>query len=304
MTATGQRHDVAVVGCGLMGAALAQTLADHGRAVAVWNRTPERAERLAREGITPVRAIEDAVPGTPLIIACTADYATTRSSLAPVRDWDGTTLVNLGTSVPAEAESMAEWAAERGVPYLDGSLLTFPEFVGSPDALVLYSGSPEVWSAHEKTLRCLGGKSQHISERIGAASAVDSAMIGSFYVTAMGAYLEAASYAKAQGVPAEMLRETTKLVLRTIGHSSKEAAAAIESGDFSTDQATLETYAAGAKRTAAALRADGRQPRLLEAAVTTLEEADAAGFGKLGLYAQALLSLPRQDGKPDERSDA
>jgi choline dehydrogenase-like flavoprotein len=51
-------YDVAVIGCGLMGSALARTFARNGLSVAVWNRTPERAEALAGKGISAVRAVD------------------------------------------------------------------------------------------------------------------------------------------------------------------------------------------------------------------------------------------------------
>jgi threonine dehydrogenase-like Zn-dependent dehydrogenase len=54
-------YDVAVLGCGLMGAALVRALAKTGRSVAVWNRTPDRAEALAGDGVTPIRTVGDAV---------------------------------------------------------------------------------------------------------------------------------------------------------------------------------------------------------------------------------------------------
>ncbi|NBE49995.1 NAD(P)-binding domain-containing protein [Streptomyces boluensis] len=278
--------EVAVVGAGLMGAALARALADAGHHVRIWNRTPERAQKLAAERLRPVRTIQEAVSSADLVIACTASYDTTRAALAPVTDWGEAALVNLGTGTPEETEAMAEWAGERQLPYLDGSLLCFPDFVGSPDTLILYAGEPGVWERHQSVLRALGGGSRFLSEQVRAACVVETAVIGSFYVTAVGAYVEAATYAQSQGVSAEMMRDATRLVLRTLGRSTKEAAAAIESGEHATDQATLATYANGARHCLSALRADGHQARLLAAAVENLEAARAAGLGELGIYAQ------------------
>lgn len=278
--------EVAVVGAGLMGAALARALAGAGHQVRIWNRTPERAQKLAGERLRPVHTIQEAVASCDLVIACTSSYETTRAALAPVTDWGEAALVNLATGAPEEAEAMAEWAGERRVPYLDGSLLCFPDLVGSPDTLVVYAGAPEVWDRHHPVLRALGGRSRFLSERVRSASVLDTAIIGSFYVTAVGAYVEAATYAHSQGVSAEMMREATRLVLRTLGSSTKKAAAAIESGEHATDQATLATYANGARHCLSALRAEGHRARLLTAAVENLEAARAAGLGELGIYAQ------------------
>lgn len=294
--------DIAVVGAGLMGAALARALADADHTVRLWNRTPERAERLATERIRAVGALTEAVAGADLVIACTASYDTTRDALAVVTDWGDTALVNVTTGSPEDAEQMAEWAAGRGIPYLDGSLLCFPEYVGSPDALVVYAGSPEVWQRHESALRALGGASRYLSERVGSASVLETAIIGSFYVTAVGAYVEAATYAHSQGVSAEMLREVTRLTLRTLGAATKEASAAIESGEHGTQQATLATYANGARHFLSTLRAEGHRARILGAATETLEAARAAGLGELGIYAQTQVlndHLPPPTGRSD-----
>ncbi len=278
--------DVAVVGAGLMGAALARTLAAAGHEVRIWNRTPERAEQLATDRLRPVRDIRAAVAGADLVIACTSSYETTREALSPVADWGGAALVNLTTGEPEEAEELEKWAAQRGLSYLDGSLLCFPDGIGSADALILYAGAPDVWERHHGTLRALGGNSRFLSERVRSASVVETALIGSFYVTAVGAYVEAATYAHAQGVSADMMREATRLVLRTLGSATKQAAAAIETGEHATTQATLATYAGGSRHCLSAVRADGHTARILAAAVENLEAARDAGLGDLGIYAQ------------------
>jgi len=117
-------YDVAVLGCGLMGTALVRALAKSGHSVAVWNRTPGRAEALAGDGITPIRTVGDAVDSSRLIIACMSTYDSTISALESVADWTGATLVNVASGAPEEAEVLAGWAAERGAQYLDGSIVS------------------------------------------------------------------------------------------------------------------------------------------------------------------------------------
>jgi 3-hydroxyisobutyrate dehydrogenase len=55
---------VAVLGTGIMGVAMARNLAGAGMAVRAWNRTREKAEPLAEDGVTvadtPARAAEGA----------------------------------------------------------------------------------------------------------------------------------------------------------------------------------------------------------------------------------------------------
>lgn len=280
-------HDVAIIGCGLMGAAIARSFASSGYSVAAWNRTPERAEALAGDGVEPVRSIGDVVRSSRLVVACVATYETTQSALDSVDSWDGTTLVNVGTGSPDEVEDMERWATKRGARYLDGAIFCFPQHIGTPDGRICYSGSPAVWAEHEEILMSLAESSRYISEQARAASVLDTGTVGAFYVTAVGAYIEAATYMLSQGVSADVLRENTLLALETLKHSTEEAVAAIESGDYDTDQATLATYAEGTHTCLAVLRRAGHRARILAAATENLDAAEAAGLGDQGIYAQS-----------------
>ncbi|MFG3206398.1 NAD(P)-binding domain-containing protein [Streptomyces sp. NPDC048192] len=95
---------MAVLGCGLMGAALARNFAAKSSKTAAWNRSPAKAEALAPDGVSPIQDIDETVRSSKLVVACTSTYDTTREALAGVTDWTGITLVNIGTGSPTEAE--------------------------------------------------------------------------------------------------------------------------------------------------------------------------------------------------------
>jgi len=282
-----ESYDVAVIGCGLMGAAMARALAGAGHTVAAWNRTPERAEAVAGGGVTAVPSIDEAVRSAGLVITCTSTYDAARTALSAVTDWGGTPLVNVGSAAPHEVMAMAQWADDRGIGYLDGALLCFPGQIGTTEGLVLYSGATSVWTAHRETLMALGAGSAHIAEEVQAASAMDAAIVGSFYVSAVSAYIEGAAFALDMGVTADTLRSVTDSVIGSIRRATREAVAAIEGDRYETDQATLAVYAEGSRHVLAGMRAAGHRPRLLAAAVEGLEAGEAAGLGDLGLYALA-----------------
>ena len=121
-------HDVTVVGCGLMGSAIARQLSRAGHLVAAWDRTAERAEALVGGGVSAIGSVTDAVRRSPLIVSCTLDYSSTLSALAPVTDWAGRTLVNLAVGTPSQASEMADWAAERAPTTSTGSLSASPGY--------------------------------------------------------------------------------------------------------------------------------------------------------------------------------
>lgn len=283
--ARAEAHDVAVIGCGLMGAAIARTLAGSGHSVAAWNRTFERAQELEGAGVTPIRSIADAVGSSGLVLACTRDYETTVSALAPIEDWRGATLVNLASGTPAEAREMEKWASDRGIEYLDGDLVCYPRQLGEPATIVVYSGSASAWHEHERTLLALGAASFHASERVETANALYLATAG-FYIAALGAYVEAITYMRDEGVSSSLARPPALLLMDMLRDATGEAGEAIESGDHKTDQATLEIFAAGMRSTLAAMRGAGQRARILGATLESLEAADAQGLGELGFSAQ------------------
>ncbi len=280
-----KQYDVAVIGCGLMGSALARAFASQGRSVAAWNRTYARAEALASERITPVADVTEAVTGAALVVACPSSYDAAREALAPVADWNGTTLVSVGTSTSPEADALETWAHDRGATYLDGAILCYPHQIGGEEGQVLFSGASEVWDRHRETLMLLGSYSAHVSEQARGASVIDNALVGAFYSSALAAYVEAATYALDNGVPPASLKTLTELSIATLGMVAAEAVDAIAEDRHETDQATLSVYAEGTRATLAGMRAAGYKVDQLAAATATLAEGERAGLGHLGVFA-------------------
>ena len=284
-------HDVTVIGCGMMGAALARAFARTGCSVAAWNRTHERAEELAGDGIEPVRSLIDAVRSSPLVVTCLSTTETTLSTLDPVGSWNGASLINVATGTPEEAQQLERWATARGADYLDGDIFAYPKGIGTAEAVILFSGSHAVWSRHSGTLAALG-TSRHVSEEVQTANLLFIALAG-WYVAALGAYVEAATYVHNAGVPAAAVREIALVIVELLRESTEEASAAIESGRHETDQATIETFADAARTSLAAFRSSGQSAGILGATTEVLEAAEAAGLGKLGFYAQANILAAR-----------
>lgn len=282
----GEINDVAVLGCGLMGSALVCAFADGGHRVAAWNRTPERAKRLAGDRVTPYDRIEDAVRSARLVVACLSSYETTTAALGPVPGWNGTTLVNLASGAPDEVTALDGWARRRGAEYLDGSIVGYPQDMGTAKGAILYSGSPTAWREHERTLMALGGSSAHVSDQVTAASVLNVGLVGGFYVAALGAYVEAATYVLGQGVAPGVLDLLGQVTIEGLRTATQDVANAIGGDEHRTEQATIDTYLEAAGAALAVMHGSGHRARLLAAAVENLRTASAAGFGPLGFSAQ------------------
>ena len=67
------RGQVAFLGLGTMGSAMAANLARAGFAVTGWNRTPGRAADLAELGVTMAETPAAAVADTGIVVICVSD---------------------------------------------------------------------------------------------------------------------------------------------------------------------------------------------------------------------------------------
>jgi 3-hydroxyisobutyrate dehydrogenase-like beta-hydroxyacid dehydrogenase len=64
---------LALLGAGQMGSALAARWAAAGRALTVWNRSPERARALAGERVHIAEDLADAVTNVPVVASALTD---------------------------------------------------------------------------------------------------------------------------------------------------------------------------------------------------------------------------------------
>ncbi|WP_162603000.1 NAD(P)-binding domain-containing protein [Streptomyces sp. CS081A] len=282
-------HDIAVIGNGLMGSSITRALARSGWTVTAYDPDTARARSLARElpGVVAEADLELAVASARLILTCAPSYEAVLQSLERVKDWSGKTLLNTGTSSTEEAERAGSWAAEKGVPYLDAAILCFPQDIGTERGYVLFSGCSDAWAKHEELLAALGLAMRFVSDQVQAASAVDLTIVGGVYVAALAAYVDAVAYAHGQGVTDTVLDEATDKVLAALKNGAREAVAAIGSGDFTTDQATLSVFVHGSETCVDGMRSAGFSANVLEAAVRNLKSAEAAGLGQSSFYALA-----------------
>ena len=134
----------------------------NGHPTTLWNRTAEKADYLISQGRpfqiqSPARSLQAPV------IVCVLDYNVVHEVLGPVGDaLKGRTLVNLTADSPKRAREMATWAAQHGVDYLDGAIMTPTPTIGTPAASVLYSGPESIFKVHQPTLASLGGTTSYL----------------------------------------------------------------------------------------------------------------------------------------------
>src|SRR5215207_9730666 len=138
---------VAVLGTGIMGAAMARNLLWVGMEVRAWNRTREKAEPLAEDGAkvtdTPAEAaaVEEAVGGNVL----------------PALVEDGVWL-QMSTVGTEWSDRLEKLAAERGVAYVDAPVLGTKQPAEQGALIVLASGPEEVRERSQPVFDAVGSK--------------------------------------------------------------------------------------------------------------------------------------------------
>ncbi|MFG1686479.1 NAD(P)-dependent oxidoreductase [Nonomuraea sp. NPDC049269] len=269
---------ISILGLGLMGQALARTLVKAGHSVTVWNRTDGKADGL---GATSVATAAEAVEASPLVIVCVLDYAAVREILGSVQ-LDDRVLLNLTNGRPAEARELAEWVAARGGDYLDGGIMAVPQMIGTPGALILYSGSQPAFERYEQALGALA-RPRYLGADAGLASLYDLAMLTGMYGQIAG-FLEAAALIASEKRPvAEFTSELLVPWLTAMATMQPRLAADIEAGDYATDVSNLEVNRVGMVNLLRAFEEQGVKPDLLLPMKDILDRRVAAGHGAQGL---------------------
>jgi 3-hydroxyisobutyrate dehydrogenase-like beta-hydroxyacid dehydrogenase len=270
-----------------MGSAVARTVAAASYNVTVWNRTPEKAAALQRDRIVPVQSLREAVSASPRVLVVVSTYQAALEAFRDIPGWEGKALVNAGTSVPAEVDMFGDWAAAAGARYLDGAFFVYPKDIGTPSGRALFSGPADVWLECRDILMTLGPGVTYVSEDIKGASVLDVATVGAFFTAAITAYVEAAAYAQACGIDPNELLAMCEPLLRILREHMNGVTQALASDKYESDQVTVATYAAAMRSFLEAMRGAGQHARQVQAAVASLDAAEAAGYQDLGLYSLA-----------------
>lgn len=138
---------VAVLGTGTIGKPVARNLARSGFPVRAWNRTRERAEPLADDGVSVADSPADAVADAEVLITLLADSRAVEEVMdgqgAAGAAREGATWVQMSTVGNSATERLARLADEQGLVFVDAPVLGTREPAEKGELLVFASG-PEV----------------------------------------------------------------------------------------------------------------------------------------------------------------
>jgi len=150
---------VSIIGLGLMGSAIASTFLGKGWKTTIWNRSSAKAAPLATKGAIVAASPANCIQASDLIIVCLLNTVVYHQVLKVCTAdlCKDQTLINFTTCAPSDAESSKKAAADAGFSaYIQGVIMTMPNYVGRPESIFWYSGNETAFKAQKEALEVLG----------------------------------------------------------------------------------------------------------------------------------------------------
>lgn len=194
-----------------MGAAMARSLAREGHEVAVWNRTPARAEALSGDGVTAHGSIAEALDGAEVVFTMmfdadsvleVADEVT--AALGPAAVWAQSTTVG-----PAGMARIAQAAGAARGRLLDAPVLGTKQPAETGNLVVLLSGPHGARGTAQPAFDAVGARTLVVGDEIGAASAL-KLVCNSWIASINAAAAQSLGFAEALGLDPRLFLEAIK----------------------------------------------------------------------------------------------
>jgi 3-hydroxyisobutyrate dehydrogenase len=270
---------VAILGTGIMGAAMARNLLSSGMEVRAWNRSREKAEPLAKDGAKIADTPADAVRGADFLLTMLAYADVIEEAVGDgVLDALSEEGVWLQMSTVGESgnERLARLAAELGVAYVDAPVLGTRQPAEQGQLVVLASGPEEVRERSDQVFDAVGSRTVWLGEAGGGSRL--KLVVNNWIVGLLGVLAETVAFAKATGVDPAKFLETIEGGPLGLPYARIKGSMMIDE-DFPTSfSANLARKDAGLVLDAAAAR-DLRMG-IAEAVAARFDEAIEAGHGE------------------------
>jgi 3-hydroxyisobutyrate dehydrogenase len=200
---------VAILGTGIMGAAMARNLLAEGMEVSAWNRSPEKAEPLTEDGAEVADSPADAARGADFLLTMLADADVVEEAVAgdvlPALA-EGGVWLQMSTVGEDGSKRLAETANEHGVDFVDAPVLGTKQPAEQGQLVVLASGPEELRERSQQVFDAVGSKTVWLGEA-GAGSRL-KLVVNNWIVGLLGVLAETVAFANYIGVDPARFLET------------------------------------------------------------------------------------------------
>jgi 3-hydroxyisobutyrate dehydrogenase len=192
-----------ILGTGTMGGGMARSMQRAGLEVTAWNRTRDKAEPLAEDGVDVADSVAQAVAGADVVVTMVFDLDSLleiadelTSALGPDAIWLQTSTIG-----PDGIATLAQRVGD--VALLDAPVLGTKQPAEDGKLVPLVSGPPELIERVQPVLDAIGAKTVVAGDALGAASALKLAC-NAWVLSITAATAQSVALAQAQGVDAEL----------------------------------------------------------------------------------------------------
>ncbi|WP_069811587.1 NAD(P)-dependent oxidoreductase [Streptomyces sp. TP-A0874] len=289
---TQNNTSVAVLGTGIMGAAMARNLCRAGMDVRVWNRTLARAEPLAADGArvadAPATAVEDADVVLTMLFDGPVTLETMRAAAPALRP--GAAWLQSSTAGLQAVRQLAGFAAERGLAFFDAPVLGTRQPAESGELIVLAAGPQSARPTVAPVLETIGSRTVWTSDDGASGAASRLKLVCNSWVLALNnATAEALALAEGLGVEQRAFLDAVADGPLDCGYLRAKAAT-IRGGEYSPDF-TVRTAAKDARLIVEAAEAAGVWLGLAEAGAERFRRATERGHGGQDMAASYFASF-------------
>jgi 3-hydroxyisobutyrate dehydrogenase len=204
--------NVAVLGTGIMGSAIARNLLRAGLAVTVWNRTREKAEALASDGAEVADTPAGAAEASDIVLTMLTDWDAVEAAMSGPDGalgamGDHAIWVQMSTIGVAATEQAAQLAEQAGVTLVDAPVSGTKEPAEQGQLIVIVAGPESALDTCEPVFEAIGQKTVRVGAEPGRASAF-KLVLNAWLVELVESLAETIAFAQALGFEPELFLET------------------------------------------------------------------------------------------------
>jgi 3-hydroxyisobutyrate dehydrogenase len=287
--------ELAFLGTGVMGLPMARNLSQQGFVVHAWNRTPDKAAPLARDGVQIEQDPARAAAGTPIMVTMLADAeAVLDTAGRALGATDGPeTWVQMSTIGLEGTERCRALADERDVTFVDAPVLGTRAPAEQGALVVLASGPESARPVADPVFAAVGSRTLWLGEA-GAGSRAKVA-INSWVLGVVGVLAETLSLAEGLGVDPQTFFDATEGGALDLPYSRLKGPAMMQR-DFSDVSFSLSLARKDAQLALAAAAEAGLTLPMMEGALSRLRRAEQDGHGDEDMAATFWASAPDAKG--------
>jgi len=158
---------VALLGTGLLGSGMVRRFLKRGTRVTVWNRSPDKAQALEKDGAVAAASAVDAVTGADRIHIVLSDDRVVDAILSQIADAvkPGAIVIDHSTTLPEQTAIRFERMRARGIRFLHAPVFMSPQMAADGVGLILVSGGKNELQDVKAELDGMTGEVWYLGER-------------------------------------------------------------------------------------------------------------------------------------------